>query len=196
MFTGIIEATGTIAENTVSGSNRVIWIESPLSPDFKVDQSVCHDGVCLTVEEIKNGAHRVTAIEETLKKTSLGNWQPGRKVNLERSLRPDSRLDGHFVQGHVDCTGTCLDILQKDGSREITFGFPSSFAALVIEKGSICVNGVSLTVFDVSMERFTVAVIPYTFENTNLQEVNKGDRVNIEFDILGKYIQRNLQVRS
>lgn len=195
MFTGIIEATGTITETTVSGSNRVIWIESPLSPGFKVDQSVCHDGVCLTVEEIKNGAHRVTAIEETLKKTSLGSWQPGRKVNLERSLRPDSRLDGHFVQGHVDCTGTCLEIVQKDGSREITFGFPSSFAALVIEKGSICVNGVSLTVFNLSVDRFTIALIPYTLEHTNIGDLKTGDSINLEFDILGKYIDRRLSLK-
>jgi riboflavin synthase len=192
MFTGIVEATGTIREIQTTGSNRTFWIESPLSTTFKTDQSVSHSGVCLTVEEIKDGMHRVTAIAETLEKTNLGSWETGSTVNIERCLPFNGRLDGHFVQGHVDTTGTCLRKTDKQGSWEFEISFPPAFAALVIEKGSISLNGISLTIFNVATDRFTVAIIPYTYMHTDISSLEPGGRVNLEFDILGKYIQRHI----
>lgn len=194
MFTGIIESMGTVREITTAGTNRTFWIESPLSTGFKPDQSVAHNGVCLTVEDVQDGRHRVTAIEETLKKTGLGEWTIGTAINLEQSLLPTQRVDGHFVQGHVDTTGTCLHIRQKQGSCELEISFPKKFAPLIIEKGSICVNGISLTAFRVKKSSFTVAIIPYTMEHTNLKELKEGDVVNLEFDLLGKYILRKLSL--
>lgn len=191
MFTGIIESTGQVKEMYETGTNKTFWIESPLSSSFKIDQSIAHDGVCLTVEEVRENRHRVTAVLETLEKTVLHQWSPGKEVNLEQSLLPAKRLDGHFVQGHVDTTGVCKKIKNKDGSHELTFTFPKKFAAMVIEKGSICINGISLTLFDVKKAAFKVAIIPYTFEHTNLKFLKKGDEVNLEFDMIGKYIQRN-----
>ena len=196
MFTGIIEDMGRVKEVITNGSNQTFWIESALSATFKVDQSVSHNGVCLTVEEIKNGQHRVTAIEETLQKTTLGDWTAGTLVNIERCLPMNGRLDGHFVQGHVDSTGTCIARVEKDGSWEFEFRFPEAFAELVIEKGSICVNGISLTAFGVTKNSFTIAVIPYTFEHTNIKEIGTGNRVNLEFDMIGKYIQRKLHLEQ
>ena len=193
MFTGIIEALGQVKEIVESGTNRTFWIESSLSSTFSIDQSIAHDGVCLTVEEIRGNQHRVTAVLETLEKTALNQWQEGKQVNLEQSLLPSKRLDGHFVQGHVDTTGVCEKIEDKNGSWEFTFRFPPHFAPLVIEKGSISLNGTSLTVFGVIQDMFKVAIIPYTFEHTTIQYLKKGDRVNIEFDMLGKYIHRYLQ---
>jgi riboflavin synthase len=195
MFTGIIEAMGVVKEVITNGSNRSFWIESPLSTDFKVDQSVSHNGVCLTVEEIKGSAHRVTAIDETLKKTNLENWVSGTLVNIERCLAINGRLDGHFVQGHVDTTGKCLKRTEKNGSWEFVIEFPKKFAELIIEKGSICLDGISLTAFNVKKNRFTVAVIPYTFDHTTIQQTIKGDLVNLEFDLLGKYITRRLELK-
>jgi riboflavin synthase len=194
MFTGIIEATGLVKEVISNGSNKTFWIESPLSADLKTDQSVSHNGACLTVEEVKEGLHRVTAVDETLQKTNLGDWIPGTMVNLERCLAMNGRLDGHFVQGHADCTGICSDVLEKDGSWEFSFSFPEKFAALLVEKGSVTINGISLTVFDVKKKRFRVAIIPYTFEHTNIQAVKAGDRVNLEFDLIGKYIVRHFKL--
>lgn len=196
MFTGIIEDMGRVKEVITNGSNQTFWIESALSATFKVDQSVSHNGVCLTVEEIKNGQHRVTAIEETLQKTTLGDWTAGALVNIERCLPMNGRLDGHFVQGHVDTTGSCIARVEKDGSWEFEFRFPEAFAELVIEKGSICVNGISLTAFGVTKNSFTIAVIPYTFEHTNIKEIGTGNRVNLEFDMIGKYIQRKLHLEQ
>ena len=196
MFTGIIENQGIVREIVSSGTNRSFWIESPLSDEFKVDQSVAHDGVCLTVEQVSSGLHRVTAIEETLKKTNLESWKPGSTLNLERCLLLSSRIDGHFVQGHVDATGVCEKITDRNGSFEYEFSFPKKFANLMIEKGSICVNGISLTAFDVKKSSFRVAIIPYTHEHTNLQHLVKGSTVNLEFDLLGKYIQRRLSLKS
>jgi riboflavin synthase len=195
MFTGIIETAGIIKDVIINGSNRTFWIESSLSPEFKVDQSISHSGVCLTVEEIRNSQHRVTAIDETLIKTNLKDWAAGTLVNIERCLPLNGRLDGHFVQGHVDTAATCLKIKEKEGSLEFEFGFPGKFAELIIEKGSIAVNGISLTAFNVKKKSFTVAIIPYTFEHTNIQFVHKGDTVNLEFDLLGKYIQRSIQMK-
>ena len=188
MFTGIIETMGQIREISSHGTNKTFWIQSSLSQDIKVDQSLSHNGVCLTVEDIKDGCHKVTAVAETLSKTTSGTWIAGDFVNLERSLLPSSRLDGHFVLGHVDATGICKRIKDKKGSWEFTFSFPKKFAALVIEKGSISLNGISLTAFNVKKNAFTVAVIPYTYHHTNLQYVKDGGAANLEFDMVGKYI--------
>lgn len=190
MFTGIIESTGKIVSIEKKGSNASFWVSSPLSGELKIDQSVSHDGVCLTVDELKDGMHRVTAIEETLKKTNLGSWATGGVVNLERCMVMNGRLDGHIVQGHADCTAICQERKQLDGSWEFIFQFPAEFAHLVIEKGSIAVNGTSLTCFNVNRDHFTVAIIPYTFEHTSIKHVQAGTAVNLEFDILGKYVQR------
>lgn len=196
MFTGIIETTGVVKEVLANGANRNFWIESPISDQLKIDQSVSHSGVCLTIEEVKNNRHRATAIEETLKKTSLNKWQTGCLVNIERCLKLDARLDGHLVQGHVDTIGICKEKKEKNGSWEFTFQFNKDFAELVIEKGSICVNGISLTAFNVSKRKFKVAIIPYTFLHTNMHTIQAGDEVNLEFDLLGKYIARNLSLNK
>ncbi|MCA6450719.1 MAG: riboflavin synthase [Chitinophagaceae bacterium] len=196
MFTGIIETTGKVAAISPRGTNLSFWISSPISDELTIDQSVSHNGVCLTVEAVEPGRHLVTAIEETLKKTELGNWQPGTEVNLERCMLMNGRLDGHIVQGHVDCTALCTARKELAGSWEFSFQFPTEFARLVIEKGSIAVNGTSLTCFNVTHDHFTIAVIPYTYEHTNIHQLTVGSRVNIEFDILGKYVQRQFEVRS
>jgi riboflavin synthase len=190
MFTGIIESVGEITAIEQSQNNKSFWLRSALAGELKPDQSLAHDGVCLTVEGIKGGLYKVTAVSETLKKTTLDHWAEGSKINLERALLAGSRLDGHFVQGHVDCRGKCEKVDDKKGSIEISISFPKKFAALVIEKGSIAMNGISLTVFDVGKKSFTVTVIPYTLEHTNLKSLKKGAEVNLEFDMVGKYIQR------
>ncbi|MCB9056478.1 MAG: riboflavin synthase [Chitinophagales bacterium] len=194
MFTGIVETTGRIKDIDANGSNMSFWIESDISNQLKPDQSVSHNGVCLTVEEVSENQHKVTAIQETLDKTNFSHLEKGALINLERCLLPTSRLDGHIVQGHVDTTGVCKNIKEKDGSREIELTFPKMFASLIIEKGSISVNGISLTAFNVKKKRFSVAIIPYTFEHTNIKELKPGDKVNLEFDILGKYILRKLSL--
>lgn len=196
MFTGIIEVLGTVTEITSQGTNRTFWIQSPFTHQLKVDQSVAHNGVCLTVEAITGDRYQVTAVQETLDKTALGQWQVGTTLNLERSLLPSSRLDGHFVQGHVDTTGTCLSITDKTGSWELVFEFAEQHAPLVIEKGSICINGISLTAFNVTRTTLTVAIIPYTWTHTNLQFLSAGERVNLEFDMIGKYIMRKQSLQS
>ena len=194
MFTGIIESLGVIMEVNQNGSNITFWIQSPLSHEFKVDQSVSHNGVCLTVEEIRDDQHRVTAIKETLEKTNLSNWKPGSRTNLERSMTINSRLDGHLVQGHADGKAVCVEKNNENGSWLYRFEFSSSFAPLIIEKGSICIDGISLTAFDVTENQFSVAIIPFTFEHTNIQYTEKGSIVNIEFDVLGKYVLRKLSL--
>ena len=190
MFTGIIESLGKIVSSEDNGSNKTFWIESDISVDLKIDESVSHNGVCLTIEEINNTAHRVTAVKETLKKTNLSHLMPGDLINLERSIMMNDRIEGHIVQGHIDSTANCIRRKEMNGSWEYTFEFKKRFAVLIIEKGSICVNGVSLTAFKVRKNKFTVAIIPYTFEHTNLFTVQRGSKVNIEFDMFGKYIQR------
>jgi len=195
MFTGIIETTGFIKNISVTGSNRTFWIESPISQELKIDQSVSHSGICLTIEEMNHTSHKVTAIEETAQKSNIEAWKIGDIINLERSLKLESRLDGHFVQGHVDSVANCMDITEKAGSWEYQFRFPKKFAELVIEKGSICVNGIGLTAFDVKKKSFKVAIIPYTYEHTNIKTIQKGDSVNIEFDLLGKYILGKLRAK-
>jgi riboflavin synthase len=196
MFTGIIESTGQVEEVLVAGTNKSYWIKSPISHELKPDQSVSHDGVCLTVEETDGQRHRVTAIQETLQKSNLHQWQPGHQVNLERCMTMNGRLDGHIVQGHVDATATCVSVNDLEGSREFRFRFPASFASLVIEKGSASINGISLTVFNVARDEFSVAIIPYTLEHTNIQYVFPGTMVNIEFDMVGKYITRYLSLQK
>jgi riboflavin synthase len=190
MFTGIIESLGKVTSVTTNGTNKTFWLESSISDQLKVDQSLSHNGVCLTVEETRANTHRVTAIEETLRKSNLDSWQQDDLVNLERCLIMNGRLDGHIVQGHVDATGACLKRKELKGSWEFQFEFPKKFSHLVIEKGSISLNGVSLTIFDVKKTRFSVAIIPYTFEHTNIRNILPGSIVNLEFDIIGKYVNR------
>lgn len=195
MFTGIIEQTGHIVSILENGTNCSFWVESPLSSALKVDQSISHNGVCLTVEEVLENKHRVTAIDETLKKTNLGKWKTGDCINLERCMQMNGRIDGHIVQGHVDTTAICTSIVEKTGSWEFTLRFDKKFAGLIIEKGSISLNGISLTLFNVLEDFFTVAIIPYTYEHTNMQYLQKGDIVNIEFDMIGKYVNRIMQLK-
>jgi riboflavin synthase len=195
MFTGIIEKKGVIKEIISLAGNKSFWIESDLSTELKVDQSLSHNGICLTVEEIKAGMHRVTAIEETILKTNAGTWAAGNILNLERCMQLNGRLDGHIVQGHVDCTAQCEAFIEKAGSWEYSFTFPKKFAAFIIEKGSVTVNGISLTCFNVTDKHLTVAIIPYTFEHTNMSSLKKGDMVNIEWDVVGKYVSRVLSLK-
>ncbi len=190
MFTGIIEEKAVIKDIQTNGSNKTFSLYASLAHEFKIDQSISHNGVCLTVEQINGNLYTVTAIAETLAKTNLSEWQINEEVNIERSLIMNGRLDGHIVQGHVDTTATCVIRKELAGSWEYRFSFSSSFAALVIEKGSICLNGISLTIFDVAENEFSVAVIPYTYHHTNISSVEEGSIVNIEFDMIGKYAQR------
>ena len=196
MFTGIIETTGVIKECFSNGSNKTFIVGSSLANELKVDQSLSHNGVCLTIESIKNGMHQVTAITETLAKTDMDSWKIGSIINLERCMQLNGRLDGHIVQGHVDCTATLVEVSTKDGSREFRFAFDKKFAPLIIEKGSVTVNGISLTCFDITGNAFTVAIIPYTYEHTNIKTLQLNDRVNIEFDMLGKYINRMFSLKQ
>ena len=190
MFTGIIEKTGIIREITPSGSNKSFWLSSPLSNELKVDQSLSHNGICLTIEEIKEGMHKVTAIAETLSKTNLNYCKPGDLINLERCVILNGRLDGHIVQGHVDTVVQCTERISRNGSWEFTFGYDLKFAPLLIEKGSVCLNGISLTVFNLTDHQFTVGIIPYTFDHTNIKNIHINDHVNVEFDMIGKYVAR------
>lgn len=196
MFTGIIETTGIIEKITSTGTNKTFWIKSSVSSELKVDQSVCHNGVCLTVEAIDNGIHQLTAIEETLIKTNLGDWQAGDLVNIERCLQMNGRLDGHIVQGHVDTTAICRSVIDKTGSWEYSFEIDRQFASLIIEKGSISLNGISLTIFNIKDNGFAVAIIPYTYNHTNMQQLKAGDKVNIEFDMIGKYVNRIQEMKK
>ena len=190
MFTGIIEQLGTIENVQTSGSNVTLTVKAALAEELKIDQSLSHSGVCLTVETIEGNKYTVTAIEETLKKTSLSKWKIGTVVNLERCLRFDGRLDGHIVQGHVDTVGKCITAITKDGSWEYVMSYDEKFASLIIEKGSISLNGISLTIFNITNSSFTVAIIPYTYEHTNMHTLIVNDVVNIEFDMIGKYVGR------
>ncbi|TXI34220.1 MAG: riboflavin synthase [Niabella sp.] len=196
MFTGIIENIGLVKEIINYGTGKTFVIESSLSNELKIDQSISHNGVCLTVEKATNGTHTVTAIEETLKKTNLNSLAIGDPINLERCMVMNGRLDGHIVQGHVDTTVQCLSIVEKDGSWEFQFNLSPAHSPLVIEKGSVCINGISLTAFDVEQNNFKVAIIPYTFNNTNIKNLRKDDWVNIEFDVIGKYILRMKDVNE
>lgn len=196
MFTGIIEAIGTIASITPSGTNIDIWVDSPITHELKIDQSVAHNGVCLTVVAIEGSRYKVTAVQETLLKTNLNSWKAGDIVNLERAMKVGDRLDGHFVQGHVDAVATCIEKQTLEGSWLFRFRFPQQFAALVIEKGSVCLNGVSLTAFNVGKDELTVTIIPYTYNHTNFQQIKADTVINIEFDVLGKYLLRKQEVEG
>ena len=190
MFTGIIEEVGTVVSVQSEGSNLSIGIKADLKDDLKIDQSISHNGVCLTVEDLSADHYTVVAIEETLAKTNLGKLNVGETINLERCMVAGDRLDGHIVQGHVDQTAKCVEKVEKNGSWEFSFEYDSSKGNITVEKGSISVNGVSLTVFDSRENCFSVAIIPYTYEHTNFKTLVAGDLVNLEFDIIGKYVQR------
>ena len=192
MFTGIIETLGTISSIEQEGSNYHFNIESNISNELKIDQSVSHNGVCLTVVAVNENIHRVTAIDETLKKTSLGQWKVGHKVNLERCMVANGRFDGHVVQGHVDQIGTVINVQEEEGSWLFDFEYDPSLGNVTVEKGSICVNGTSLTCFNSEDGKFRVAIIPYTYEHTVFHGLKAGDTVNLEFDIIGKYVKRLL----
>ena len=197
MFTGIIETAGTITELINEGSNLHIWVTSSLSNELRIDQSVAHNGVCLTVVELGNNTHKVTAVAETLSKTNLSQWKLGDKVNIERCMPANGRFDGHIVQGHVDNTALCTKVDELDGSWLFYFEMDSlKESELVVNKGSICINGVSLTVVAVEGKSFHVTIIPYTYEFTNFNQLKAGMRVNLEYDILGKYIQKQLASRA
>lgn len=190
MFTGIIEAVGTIEKIEENGSNIDFTLTCPFTHELKIDQSLAHNGCCLTVVKIDGNQYLVTAINETLEKTNLGKWQVGTAVNLERCMKMDGRLDGHIVQGHVDKTGEVVDIENKDGSYFITMSYENDGSFVTVPQGSITVNGISLTVAKSEDNRFSVAIIPYTWAFTNMKFLKKGDKVNLEFDIIGKYIAR------
>ncbi|WP_432222477.1 riboflavin synthase [Flavobacterium sp. TMP13] len=190
MFTGIIETLGTISEIQKEKGNLHITIGSSITTELKIDQSVAHNGICLTVVAIKDSLYTVTAIEETIKKTNIGSWQQGDIVNLERAMKLGDRLDGHIVQGHVDQTGTCIAIEEANGSWNYTFEYDSTLSNLTIEKGSITVNGVSLTVVNSKESQFSVSIIPYTYEHTNFKDFKLGSVINLEFDVIGKYVSR------
>ena len=190
MFTGIIEQLGTIEKVEKKESNLLLTIKADLTSELKIDQSVSHSGICLTIESIAENIYTVTAIDETIKKTNISNWKKGTVLNLERCLRFDGRLDGHIVQGHVDTVGTCTAVIEKQGSWEYVINFDKKFASLIIEKGSISLNGISLTIFNITHNSFTVAIIPYTYEHTNMHTLQLNDFVNIEFDMMGKYVNR------
>ena len=190
MFTGIIESLGKITNVKADRGNIDFTIESKISKELKIDQSVSHNGVCLTVTDKSNNTHTVTAVKETLDKSSLRNFSVDDLINLERAMKLGERLDGHLVQGHVDGVAKCISVSVNDGSWIYQFEFDVKNEMLLIEKGSICINGVSLTVFDIVKNTFKVTIIPYTYENTSFKKLKEGDIVNIEFDMIGKYLAR------
>ena len=190
MFTGIVESLGEIVDINEELDNIHFTVRSEISPELKIDQSLSHSGVCLTVIDIEKNCHTVTAVKETLDKSALKNLKKGDVFNLERAMKMGGRLDGHLVQGHVDDIAKCVDVKVNEGSWIFTFSFNKKFKNLIIEKGSICINGVSLTLFNVTNSSFDVTIIPYTYDNTNFNKINVGDIVNIEYDMIGKYLAR------
>jgi len=190
MFTGIIEELGTVIGLRPDGTNVHIDLQAEFTNELRIDQSVAHNGVCLTVVEISENQYTVTAIEETLLRSNLSNWKPGTGVNLERCMPASGRFDGHIVQGHVDTTGTCVNVEERDGSWNYHFEYEANENNVTVEKGSITINGVSLTVVESSINKFSVSIIPYTYEHTNFHSLVVGSRVNLEFDIVGKYVAR------
>ena len=194
MFTGIIEATGTLKNIETEGTNVHLTIASPISNELKIDQSLSHNGGCLTVVDLTEETHTVTAIDETMKRSNLGNLKVGDTINLERAMKSDGRLDGHIVQGHVDKKGEVVSIEEVDGSWYFRFRYEVTEEHLLVDKGSVCINGVSLTVVDPKEDEFSVAIIPYTYEHTNFNAFEVGDEVNLEFDILGKYIAKYVKL--
>ena len=196
MFTGIVESLGKITNINLEEGNVDFTIESSISKELKIDQSVSHNGVCLTVVDVKNDTHTVTAVKETLDKSSLKNFNEGDSMNLERAMKLGERLDGHMVQGHVDGVAKCIEVNLNEGSWIYKFEFDKNWQSLLIEKGSVCINGVSLTVFGINDNTFCVTIIPYTFKNTSFKELKPGDLVNIEFDMVGKYLSRFYQLKN
>lgn len=194
MFTGIIESQAKLIAYDDRGTNRTFCFESNMAEELKIDQSLSHNGVCLTVVHVDGIQYYVTAIEETFKKTNLGNLQKDDLVNLERCMPASGRFDGHIVQGHVDQTGICTKVSDLNGSWQFDFEYNADSKNITVEKGSICINGVSLTCFNSGSNTFSVAIIPYTFEHTNFNSINEGDAVNLEFDIVGKYIQKMVSI--
>ncbi|MFO8147900.1 MAG: riboflavin synthase [Gillisia sp.] len=190
MFTGIVEEIGEVVETIHENGNLNLRIRAKMTAELKIDQSVSHNGICLTVVGMENPIYTVTAIKETLEKTNLGNLKAGQFVNLERGMQLGARLDGHIVQGHVDQTGICKEVIEEKGSWIYTFGYDPKMSNITIEKGSITVNGVSLTVVNSKLNEFSVAIIPYTYNNTVFKYLQKGDKVNLEFDVIGKYVKR------
>lgn len=195
MFTGIVEEVGPVTDVRQVGSNHEIIVRAGMTAELRIDQSVSHNGVCLTVVELMGDSYRVTAVEETLQRSNLGALKPGNGVNLERSLRIGDRLDGHMVQGHVDTTTTCIAVEERDGSWWYTYALPEE-KHLLVAKGSICMNGVSLTIAELTDATFSVAIIPYTYGHTTFRTLKAGDRVNVEFDVLGKYVERMMVGRA
>jgi len=195
MFTGIIESLGTIIEINKKPNQLILTVESELAQELKVDQSLSHNGICLTITKIENNRFQVCAVQETIDKTTIGNWVISDQVNLERGIKLSDRLDGHIVQGHVDSVGKCTEIVDEAGNRIYTFLFDPSFAPLLVEKGSVVIDGVSLTCYNVTRHSFQVTIIPYTFENTCFKNLELTSAVNLEFDILGKYLQRHLSLK-
>ena len=193
MFTGIIKHQATLMEAKRQGSNMVFKLSSELANELHIDQSVSHDGVCLTVTEIDGNSYSVVAVQETLDKTTLRSWAIGQSINLELAMQAHQLLDGHMVQGHVDGVGACVAIENLGDNWVFNWRFPSEFSALIVSKGSIAINGISLTVMELIDHQFKTTIIPYTFEHTNLKNIKVGDKVNLEFDIIGKYIQKHLQ---
>jgi riboflavin synthase len=196
LFTGIIENLGDVIAIEKDQQNIHFSIKSAISKELKIDQSVAHNGVCLTVVKCDEHSHTVTAIDETLNKTNLGSWTIGSKINLERCMQMNGRIDGHIVQGHVDTTAECIAIIDEAGSWRFRFKHPTAAGFLTVEKGSVCINGISLTVVDSTHSEFSVAIIPYTYEHTNMHALNVGDKVNIEFDIIGKYLAKMMEART
>ena len=196
MFTGIIETLGIIKDLKKENDNLHITVSATITHELKIDQSVAHNGVCLTVVAIRNDEFTVTAIRETIEKTNLGEWSVGDLINIERAMKLGDRLDGHIVQGHVDQTGICKSIEEANGSWYFTFEYDSSYNNITIEKGSITVNGVSLTVVNSKENEFSVAIIPYTYENTNFKNFKVGTKINLEFDVVGKYVSRLHSLRQ
>ena len=194
MFTGIIECLATVEKIEKEGTNVHFTFRSPISPEFKIDQSVSHNGVCLTVVALMEGQHTVTAIDETMIRTNLGDLEVGHIVNIERAMSASARFDGHFVQGHVDTTAECVSVRNVDGSWYYTFRYQVKPEWLLVDKGSVCINGVSLTVVEPQDDIFSVAIIPYTYEHTNFKNIRAGNSVNLEFDVIGKYITKYMQL--
>ena len=196
MFTGIIETLGTLTKKVKENDNLHLTVSSSITNELKIDQSVAHNGICLTVVAINNNEYTVTAIKETINKTNLGDWEVGDSLNIERAMKLGDRLDGHIVQGHVDQTATCTAIEEANGSWYFTFEYDSSLENITIEKGSITINGTSLTVVNSKLNSFSVAIIPYTYENTNFNSFKIGTKVNLEFDVVGKYVKRIHDLRK
>src|SRR5687768_6249475 len=196
MFSGIIKCVGKIESITDKGSTKIFTISSPVSDSLKIDQSVAHDGVCLTIIRANNTTHDVEIVNETLSKSAFGSAAVGDYINLEKSISAYTLLDGHLVQGHVDTMVKCVSVDDLKGSWKMYFNLPADYAGLVIPQGSICINGISLTVCDLNEDSFAVAIIPYTYENTNMKNVTVGSIVNVEFDLIGKYIVRQFELRN